>query len=163
LVPASDLAFACRAVPLSRCLTLLRISEASDKRHARIIPATLARLECFTQMLARRVFAFTVSWLTFVKSENAFSDLQHGVCRKLRKNKRSERMSETYLHLMLPTRDMHELVSDMRRQGYNVENTPLGYVCHETTRNGLVMVLSAMKGATQYRVKANTAFFDGAK
>ena len=66
----------------------------------------------------------------------------------------------TYLALMLPVSEMHELISDMRRQGYNVESTPLGYVCHEKTRNGLVLVLSALKGKEQYRVKANIAFFD---
>ncbi len=70
-------------------------------------------------------------------------------------------MSEHYLTLILPTSEMHELVSDMRRQGYNVETTGLGYVCHETTRHGLVLVLSALKGTSgRYRVKANLAFFE---
>lgn len=70
-------------------------------------------------------------------------------------------MSETFLTLVLPTQEMHELVSEMRRQGYNVETTGLGYVCHETTRYGLTLVLSALKGSSgRYRVKANMAFFD---
>jgi hypothetical protein len=78
------------------------------------------------------------------------------------KTKGAKMKGETFLHLLIPIREMHELVSDMRRQGYNVENVPLGYVCHETTRNGLTLVLSAMKSTTQFRVKANTAFFDRA-
>jgi hypothetical protein len=67
---------------------------------------------------------------------------------------------ETFLSLILKGDDLLLMVADMRTQGYNVEKTPLGYVCHEVTRFGQALVLSAIKGKERYRVKVNVAFFD---
>lgn len=67
---------------------------------------------------------------------------------------------EDLLMLLLSVSDLQSLVSDMRRLGWNVENTPRGYVCHQNTRYGKSLVLYAMRVNNEYRVKINPAFFD---
>lgn len=68
--------------------------------------------------------------------------------------------AEQLLMLHLSVSDTQSLVSDMRRLGYNVENLPGGYVCHETTRYGQTLVLHAKKINGEFRVRVNPAFFE---
>jgi hypothetical protein len=73
-----------------------------------------------------------------------------------------------YVEKMLSATGMLELVHEMRMKGYNVERTPLGFICHEETRRGNICVLTALIGSSQvdttgYRVKLNTAFFETGK
>lgn len=68
-------------------------------------------------------------------------------------------LEDNYFAMILPRDHMHELVREMRNAGFNVEETGLGFICHEETLYGKVLVLSAMRGRDRYRVKANTCFF----
>ena len=73
-----------------------------------------------------------------------------------------------YVDKMLSATGMLELVHEMRMKGYNVERTPLGFICHEETRRGKICVLTALIRSPQvdtmsYRVKLNTAFFETGK
>ena len=73
-----------------------------------------------------------------------------------------------YVDKMLSATGMLELVHEMRMKGYNVEKTPLGFICHEETRRGKICVLTALIRSPQvdtmsYRVKLNTAFFETGK
>jgi hypothetical protein len=67
-----------------------------------------------------------------------------------------------FIEKLLSPVAMTELVSEMRRTGYNVESTPLGYICREQVKHGTVCVLSALRSKTRgnYLVKLHTAFFD---
>jgi hypothetical protein len=72
-----------------------------------------------------------------------------------------------YVEIMLSATDVLELVHEMRMKGYNVEKTPLGFICHEETRHGKICVLTALRSpqvdTTSYRAKLNTAFFETGK
>jgi hypothetical protein len=69
-------------------------------------------------------------------------------------------MSDIFMTFQLSRTEMIELVADMKARGYAVEQTDIGFICHEKVRHGLELVMSALRGNERFRVKINPAFFD---
>ena len=67
---------------------------------------------------------------------------------------------EHFMWFILPKEEVETLVSEMRKQGLKVEETGLGYICHEETPFGTALVMSALRGKDRYRVKANFDYFE---
>jgi len=64
------------------------------------------------------------------------------------------------MQILLYPHDMHCLIDDMRRKGYSVEKTPIGYICHEETRHGKVCVLASARHGETFRCVLNVAYFE---